>query len=72
MEKVVRFKDEYIMAAELSQGLFRVAAVDCSIDAELCEDFKFWTMPQVLVFSAKGDNQDGEKFLGPFDKSNLI
>lgn len=45
MEKVVRFKDEYTMVAEIMMDLVPVAAIDCSIEGEMCDDFDIWTMP---------------------------
>jgi hypothetical protein len=45
MERVVTFIEEYIMAAEIFEGTVKVAAIDCSLENELCESFDIWTMP---------------------------
>ena len=71
MERVVTFIDDYIMAAEILEGVVKVAAIDCTLENELCESFEIWTMPQLLIFSPAADDK-GDKFLGPFDHKSVI
>jgi len=39
------FKDTYTQLAEKLYGIFKVAAIDCLTEEELCEDFGAYDIP---------------------------
>ena len=51
-------KDRWKELAEKYYGVFKVAAVNCETDEELCEDeFEIYGTPSVLGFESKLDSE---------------
>jgi len=50
--------------SEKAYGIFKVAAINCASDQELCEEFTVYSYPSILFFS-ENTNDSEQKYEGP-------
>lgn len=66
IKKCQDFKTEFVTLAEKFYGIISVAAIDCLIEEELCEEFGVFDIPQIMIFSEKLSD-DGERYTDKYE-----
>jgi len=60
-EECKKVKEEYKILSEKMYGVFRVAAIDCDEDEEMCEEFGIYDTPTIMAFT-ENFSDEGVKY----------
>jgi hypothetical protein len=63
-------KDEYTTLSEKMFGIFKIAAIDCLEDEELCEEFTVYETPTIKIFTEYASD-DGEVYRGKLEWKSI-